>query len=40
MDLVNFGDMVYVYTFYIGIFALVLSYRLVAKIIMRAKGSK
>jgi len=41
MDLVNIDSMVYIYGFYLGLFALILSYKLIAKIILKTtKGYK
>lgn len=41
MDLVNVGEMASLYSFYLGVFALMLSYKLIVKMISKTtKGYK
>ena len=41
MDLINVGDMALIYSFYLGLFALILSYKLITKMILvTTKGNR
>jgi len=40
MDLVNVDDMVYIYSFFLALFALILSYKVLVKMVFKATKGK